>query len=331
MRKIYLSGLALLFSTVFATAALAAPLTANHSYTVQLSTVSATGQLTPVNQMDATTDASGKLNFQFSNVPDTGSASYLMVQIMDTVGGQTQLVRQTLVPAPTPGQQMGMGVNEVSYRQTQAALQAMQTTTGTAGSTLGVLFPMTMISTGAIPGSAAGNIGQAANDAATAFRNTLTQGGVTTNQMASFQSGLLDAMRTYAANNETVAMQTDPNTAADLYGRLRQGGAGPGQFDGTCQSSVAGKGDHSGDLHDGGTTAPTVVPNEPLRRRHAGPRVGHEPDTDFRHGTADASERLGAGRRKLLPTGLRRPDDPAGPGHPRPGAEHHGHEHAECF
>ncbi len=215
-KRIHALGLALLFTAISATSVLA--LTANHSYTVQLSTLSITGQQTAVEQMNATTDANGRLNFQFTNIPDTGTSPFLMVQIMDTVGGQQQVVRQTMVPAPTADQQMQMGVNEVSYRQTQAALQAMQT--ASAGSqTLGAMFPLTMIPTGAISSDDAGNFGTAAGTAAGTFHNYLTQNGVTAEQMTTFQNGMVAAMRTFAADNRNVVNQPDPGTAAGLYGR----------------------------------------------------------------------------------------------------------------
>ena len=214
MKRIHALGLALLFTAISATSALA--LTANHAYTVQLSTLSAAGQQTVVEQMDATTDANGKLDFQFSNVPDIGTTPYLMVQIVDS--SNQQMVRQTLVPAPKADQQMQIGVNEVSFRQTQAALQAMQTA-ASGNQALGAMFPLTMIPTGAISSGDAGNFGTAAGTAASAFHDYLTQNGVSAGQMTTFQNGMVEAMRTFAADNQTIVNQTDPGTAASLYGR----------------------------------------------------------------------------------------------------------------
>ena len=218
MKKFATLGLALLLASLYVTSALAA-LTPNHSYTVQLGTLTAAGQQTAVAQMQATTDANGKLNFQFSNIPDTGTAPFLMVQIMDTVGGQQQVVRQTLIPAPTAGQQLQMGVNEVSYRQTQAALQAMQNATDSDQATLGAMLPLTMIPTGALNSSEAGSMGQAALSGAAAFQAYLTQNGVTNTQMTALQSGLLNAMQQLAAANKNVVGQTDPSKAAGLSGQ----------------------------------------------------------------------------------------------------------------
>jgi hypothetical protein len=217
MKRISVLGLALLLSAYCATSALA--LTANHAYTVQLSPVSATGQQTAVEQMDATTDGNGKLSFHFTNVPDSGTAPFLMVQIMDNAGGQQQVVRQTLVPAPNSGQQMQMGVDEVSFRQTQAALQAMQAASDSGDATLRAMFPLTMIPTGAMSAADAGSFGQAAGTGAATFRNYLSQNGVTADQMTAFQSALTEAMREFASDNKTAVDQTDPGTAAGLRGK----------------------------------------------------------------------------------------------------------------
>ena len=266
-RMMILLNLALTGVLLAATSALA--LTANHAYTVQLSTVSSNGQQTVVEQMAATAGADGKLSFQFSDVPDTGTAPFLMVQIMDTVGGQQQMVRQTLVPAPTTGQHMQMGVNELSSRQARASLQAMQSGTD---HTLGAMFPLLMIPTGAIADADADSFGQAAAAAATAFDNYLTQNGVTTMQMASFQDGLLEAMREFAASNKSTAEQIDPATAAGMFGQagasfmasLIQEGAAAG-IDPTLMSAAF---DQAGQAIDA-STALTTLPTNEIDAMHA--------------------------------------------------------------
>jgi hypothetical protein len=181
-----------------------------------LFTVSAIGQQTEVEQISAATDSNGKLYFQFSNVPDITTTPFLMVEIMDTVGGQQEVVRQTLVPAPTVGQQMGMGVSELSSRQTQIALQAMQAGHNQA---LDAMFPLLMIPTGAMDAADAPHFGQAASDAATTFHDYLRQNGVTATQMTNFQNGLLNAMREFATANQDALDQTNPGTIAGLYGQ----------------------------------------------------------------------------------------------------------------
>lgn len=209
-----LLSLTLMISVLTITSALA--LSPNHPYTVQLQRVSDSGQQLLVEQMNATSDANGKLNFQFSNVPDIDSTPYLMVQIMDNVDGQLHLVRQNMVPAPTTGQQMQMGVSEISHRQTQAALSAMQSGNGDA--VLRVMFPLTMISSGAISDADADTLGMMADDAGMAFETYMTQANVGAAEMAAFRTELLTAMRSLTAACKLAVDETDPVLAANRRG-----------------------------------------------------------------------------------------------------------------
>lgn len=217
MKRMLHTILGLLLAVTVASPALA--LTAGQSYTVQLATVSASGQMTAVEQMDATADSSGRLQFQFSQVPDSSTAPFLMVQIMDNSGSQPQVVRQTLMPAPASGAQLQMGVNQTTSVQSRASLRAMQDTASAGLSNLGAMLPLTMISSGAMSDTDADQFGQAAGEAAQAFHDYLMNNGVTAAQFAAFQSGLAEAMQAYAADCQQVADQTDPTTGAGLYGR----------------------------------------------------------------------------------------------------------------
>lgn len=210
-------SLALAISVMTATSAMA--LMTNHDYTVQLHTVSATGQQAQVEEMVTTTDVNGKLSFHFSNVPDTDHTPFLMIQIMENVGGQLQMVRQSLVPAPTTGQQMQMGVSEISHRQTQAALEAMQGATSNGDAALRAMFPMTMIATGALSDTDANSFGIAAQEATTAFTTYLSNNGVTPSQMTIFQNELLIAMRAYAADNLAAVDDASSSSASGIFGR----------------------------------------------------------------------------------------------------------------
>jgi len=205
-------SLALVISVMTATSSMA--LLINHDYSVQLHIVSASGQQTLVEEMAATSDINGKLNFQFSNVPDSNSTAFLMVQIMD---GAT-LVRQSLAPAPTAGQQMQMGVSEISHRQTQAALQSIMGATSTGEASLRAMFPLIMIATGDMLDADADSFGAAAQDAATAFNSYLNMNSVSTTQMTSFHTELLAAMRAYTAANKSAVDDTVLSDAAAHFG-----------------------------------------------------------------------------------------------------------------
>ena len=213
MKRIHALGLTLLLMAFSATSALA--LTANTTYSLQLMTVSSTGQTTAVGSpMQETTNANGVLSFSFSDVPTSG---FLMVQITDSNG---QTVRQTLVPAPTAGEQMKMGIDAVSNSQTQAALAAMQGGSSNTA-TLRAMFPLTMVPTGSVTSSDATSIGQAAGTAATTFQNYLNTNGVTATQLSTFQTSMLAAMRSYASATESAASTTSTTTAAGTYGQAQ--------------------------------------------------------------------------------------------------------------
>ncbi len=81
------------------------------------------------------------------------------------------------------------------------------------------MFPILMVPTGAIGSADAASLGQAANSGVTSFSGYLTQNGATASQINSFQNGMLDAMRKFAAANKTVVDETNPGTAAGLYGK----------------------------------------------------------------------------------------------------------------
>jgi hypothetical protein len=217
MKRRYSLSLALLMLVVFGSSALA--LMANQPYSVQLLRVSAGGQQQLISQMEASTDAGGKLDFSFANLPDAGTAPFLMVQILDNSSGQAQILRQTLVPAPTAGEQMQMGVSETTFRQTQAALHAMQGATDARDATQRIMFPLTMISSGGLSAEGAESFGQAAAEASVTLNDFLARQGVTGEQMTSFQDALTAAMRTFAAGNKMAVEQQDMTDAAGIYGR----------------------------------------------------------------------------------------------------------------
>ncbi len=210
-----LLSLTLVVSVLVATSALALP--ANYAYTVKLSAVSDSGQKTVVEQLETMTDASGKLSFQFGNVPDTDTAPFLLVEVIDTSGDPFQIMRQSLVPAPSPGQAMQMGVNETSHRQTQAALRAFSD--GEVADPFRAMFPLAMISGGAINDADADSLGQVAGDASLAFESYLTQAGVGAEQLATFSTGLMAAMRWLAAHRKVAVDEVDPVVAAAHQGQ----------------------------------------------------------------------------------------------------------------
>jgi len=206
-------ALALLLPLYAVTAALAFP--ANHDYTVQLSTIADNGQKMVVEQVNATSDADGKLTFQFSQVPDKGTAPFLLVEVMDAAGTM-QVVRQAMVPAPAPGQALQLGVNEISHRQATAALRAF-TSAGHADAGR-AMFALMLVPGGAVSAADADVFGQLADDAETTFETWLTRAGVTAAEMDAFRSELMTAMQDLAVACRGAVQQTDPVAAAGMHG-----------------------------------------------------------------------------------------------------------------
>jgi len=199
-------------SLLFATSALA--LTPNAPYTVKLSTVSATGQLTQVASMPETADANGKVAFNFTGVPNNNSSRFLMLQIVDNNGATA---RQGMVAAPAPGGNVAMGVSEVTDKQAKAMLKTMadaQTTDPESA----VMMLMTMVRSGAISDPDAQGFSPMASGAANAFDTFMANNGVTPTQMAAFQANLLTAMQGYAAEIKQSVDASTPAAEASARG-----------------------------------------------------------------------------------------------------------------
>lgn len=215
MKKIMTSiSVAWAISLLVASSALA--LLPNHDYNVIMSTLSEPNQLTMMEEIAATSDTNGKLSFHFSNIPDSSTAPFLMVEIFDMVNGQPVVVRQNLIPAPEVGQALRMGMNETNHRQTQASMRAFSDA-GRVDPLL-VMFPVTMMPGSALSADDVSNLGMMANTAGNAFKTYMTQSGVSTTQMAAFTSGLIDAMHDLAANSMLAVDELDPTTATNLQG-----------------------------------------------------------------------------------------------------------------
>jgi len=200
--------LALLLSVVSATSALALP--ANKVLTVQLATVTAVGQVVPVRSISVTTDAAGKVAFNFTSVPTNDTSQYLMIRVLDG----PQLLRQSLVVAPSPNGAINVGVSETTTSQATAMLKVFADA-GNGNATLAAMV-MTMVRSGAISNPDLLNVSPLARAAATAFESFLGS-HVAAGQLAVFRANLLPAMRDFAATYkesvDAVVLANDVNTA----------------------------------------------------------------------------------------------------------------------
>ena len=196
MKSMGLLGVAL--GLFYATSAFA--LTPNTAYTIKLSTVSSTGQLTQVTTTTATADSSGKISYSFSGVPDTSTNRFLMVQIVDSTGA---VAREGMVAAPAPSGSVTMGVSEVTDKQAKAMIKTMSDAQSDDPDF--VMLLMTMVRSGAITDTDAQNFSPLAQAAKSAFDTFMTNNGVTAAQLTQFKSNLLTAMRNFAGGmNQSV-------------------------------------------------------------------------------------------------------------------------------
>lgn len=197
MKTLALLGLAL--GLFLAAPALA--LTPNAAYTIKLSTVSATGQLTQVSTMPATADGTGRVAFSFTNVPNNSTVRFLMVQVVDGTGA---IAREGMVAGPNSGGNVTMGVSEVTDKQAKAMITTMATVQSDDPDF--VMLLMAMVRSGAISDTDAQNFSPLAQAAKGAFDLFMTNNGVTAAMLAQFKTNLLTAMQSYAGlMNQSVA------------------------------------------------------------------------------------------------------------------------------
>ncbi|MFH1782565.1 MAG: hypothetical protein ABH848_03000 [Candidatus Omnitrophota bacterium] len=191
---------------------LAADLTAGGTYTITLEAIKSNGIPTSAANGDllnltttAIADANKKIGFNISGIPDSSTYNFLVVTVKDA-GGDT--VRQSIIPAPSPGSSVNLGVSPMTYAQTQALLSAMST----AGSDdpIMVLFGGIIVRSGGFTGddiTHLGNIGRLAikgpngDDTSAGFNwYLLNQAGISIAQMATFRSSIVTGLATYTSN-----------------------------------------------------------------------------------------------------------------------------------
>jgi hypothetical protein len=182
--------IALLLSIFFATSALALP--ANKVLTVQLMSLSASGQISPARSITVTSDANGKVAFTFPNVPTSDVAQFLLVRILDG----TDILRQSVTAAPTPNGTINVGISEVTTSQATSMIKAFADS-HSSNATLSAMI-MTMIRSGAISDADLLNVSPLARAAVAAFESFLEVNGAA-GTLPAFRANLIPAMRDFSA------------------------------------------------------------------------------------------------------------------------------------
>jgi hypothetical protein len=226
--------LALLLSVLFAAPALALP--ANTVLTVQLYSMTASGQLSPARSISVTTDANGKAEFTFPAVPTSDVVPFLLVRIVNgtTVTGNgstlngfgtsgTNILRQSVIAAPPPHGTANFGLSEVTTSQATALFKAFADTH--SNNIMLAAMNMIMIRSGAISDPDLLNVSPLTQAAAAAFESFLAANGAAGN-LPAFQANLLSAMRdlaaTYKESVDVALMGNDVNTSNPVQDLLNK-------------------------------------------------------------------------------------------------------------
>jgi hypothetical protein len=229
--------LALLLSVVFVAPALALP--ANTVLTVQLLSLQADGLPSQPRSISVTTDANGKAEFTFPNVPTSDVVPFLLIRIVNgttvtgngsTVPGNgtngtlgTNILRQSLIAAPPPKGTVNFGVSEVTTSQATALLKVF-TDTRSTNITMAAMNTI-MIRSGAISDPDLLNASPLIQAAAAAFESFLAANGAAGN-LPAFRANLITAMRdvaaTYKESVDLVIIANDVNTANPVQDLLNK-------------------------------------------------------------------------------------------------------------
>ncbi len=197
IKQISQALITLLFLVAFTIAAVpqarAAALVSGETYTVTIDTISSSGALVSTSlTTTAVADSNLKIAFSLSGVPTTDNCNFMVINIKDS-GGTT--VRKSLVPCPSPGGTLPLGVSGLTEKQTDALLSALSTA-GTDDPILAV-FGFTIVRSDGITAyelSTIANICYQGISGTNGYTDYLSNNGVTTAQMATYRSAIVTAL-----------------------------------------------------------------------------------------------------------------------------------------
>lgn len=170
-------------------------LTIGETYTITIEKVSSDGTVTSGAtslglSTTAVADSDGKISFSFANsIPDNDSCNFMVVTLTNS---SDAVERKSVVPCPTVGDTLPLGVSSVTASQADALLAGF-TAAGTDDPILAV-FGLTIVRS---TGMSATELAEMAVIANAGINNTggyvsyLTAEGITTTQLASYRSSIV--------------------------------------------------------------------------------------------------------------------------------------------
>ena len=192
----------------------ASQLPINRTLTIQLSSVDYAGGIKQVASTESQTDAEGKFTFSFPSVPSSDSVQYLILQVFDG----SNMLRQSLVPAPNNGQAVEVGISETSDLQARILMDS-----GVGGlSPFRIAAALTMLRTTAISSEDVDKIAAAIGASTDAFYASLHAGGASKEQInyfnTEFFAGLRRVMSLY---RKSVDDSSVSDTTIEAHGRYQ--------------------------------------------------------------------------------------------------------------
>ncbi|MBI4681688.1 MAG: hypothetical protein HY757_01070 [Nitrospirae bacterium] len=209
----YLIG-AVLFAMLISMASDAGALTTGETYSITAQKVNSNGSLAAVSaSSSAVADSNGKISFSLTNVPDNGSCNFLVITVRDSTD---TVVRRSIAPCPNSGESLPMGVSGLTNSQTDALLAAL-TSAGTDDPILAV-FGFALVRSTAVTSpelSFMANLCNQGINNSGGFISYLTSNGVSSAQIASYRSYIIDRLANTASGySKMIKDSVDASTAA---------------------------------------------------------------------------------------------------------------------
>ena len=191
-----------------------AALTSGETYTITVEAIQSDGNTTSLGlSTTAVADANGKIAFSFSGLPTTSSYNFLVVTVKDS-GGTT--ARRSIVPAPSPGGTVNLGVSPMTNTQTEAMLSALQTA-GSDDPVL-ILFGGIIIRSGGFSADDITHLANIGRLGVISGFNPYLLSKIGASKMATFKSSIVTKLATYTSLLKDAVDATTDATAKNERG-----------------------------------------------------------------------------------------------------------------
>lgn len=191
-------------------------LTAGTTYTIEIDAIGSNGAIVDLSGLttSAEADSNGKIAFSIAGTPDRTSYNFLVLSVKNPDGSTA---RRSLIPAPTAGSTVNLGVSNVTESQAEALISAMQT----AGSDnpIMVAFGMVILRTGSLSSTDLAKVATASRSAVNGFETELTNLGVSSSEMTTFKSGIVSRLNEFTSLYKDAVDAATDAAAAENRGK----------------------------------------------------------------------------------------------------------------